>query len=151
MEYNWNVYKVFKNGKRAKAPIANFYASEETYKEYFEQQVKKNFTENLKNQNFKLIRSDLSQERVSEVADVAEEKKLRKKNRVLAALMRKANLSSKRKLMGGLVYYSETNWRWQWAALEAGTSKFIATLSPSFKTSKEAEDWIQNQALSFQK
>ena len=29
MKYNWNVYKVFKNGKRAKAPITDFEATED--------------------------------------------------------------------------------------------------------------------------
>ena len=43
LSYNWNVYKVFKNGKRAKAPITNFKAEEENYKDYFESKIKKNF------------------------------------------------------------------------------------------------------------
>ena len=71
MKYNWNVYKVFKNGKRAKAPMTTFDATEEEYQHYLEDKVKKNFTESLRSQKYKLIRSDLPQQRTSELVNGA--------------------------------------------------------------------------------
>jgi hypothetical protein len=143
MNYNWNVYKVFKNGKRAKAPLTNFEATEDAYIQHFENEVKKNFTGNLKGGNFKLIRSDLPQERAAEIVDEREEKISKEKNRVLGRLVRDARISTKRALSTALICYPETNWSWQWAAVEAGTSRFVHGLSPQFTTSIEAEDWIQ--------
>ncbi len=145
MNYNWNVYKVFKNGKRAKAPMANFEATEENYVLYFENEVKKNFSENLKRGGFDIVRSDLPQERQSEIVDEREEKISKEKNRVLGRLAAAAGVNSGARCATALIYYSETDWRWQWAAIQAGTSRFITGLSPKFDTAKEAETWIQDQ------
>ena len=41
LNYNWNVYKVFKNGNRAKAPLTSFESSEEDAQTHFEHIVKK--------------------------------------------------------------------------------------------------------------
>jgi len=45
LNYNWNVYKIFKNGKRAKAPITQFESSEEDHVSFFEEEVRKNLIE----------------------------------------------------------------------------------------------------------
>ena len=42
MSYNWNVYKVFKNGNRAKAPVTTFECDEVTMEEHFNNVIKKN-------------------------------------------------------------------------------------------------------------
>ena len=42
LSYNWNVYKVFKNGSRAKAPITTFECDEITMEEHFNNVIKKN-------------------------------------------------------------------------------------------------------------
>ena len=49
MNYNWNVYKIFKNGKRAKAPIAQFEATEDEHISFFENNIKNNLDKKLKN------------------------------------------------------------------------------------------------------
>ena len=43
LNYNWNVYKLFKSGKRAKAPFMTFEHCESDAEEFFEEEVKKNF------------------------------------------------------------------------------------------------------------
>jgi len=139
MKYNWNVYKVFKNGKRAKAPINEFEATEEEYLEYFKEHLRENFSG-----GFELVRADLPQERVAEVVDAAEEKFSKEKNRVLGDLVAAAGVEDGKPLMAGLVFYAESGWKWQWAALQSGTSKYIAGLSPGFKTHGEAYEWIQD-------
>ena len=52
---NWNVYKVFKNGKRAKAPLMTFERKGKIQEvtHYFNENIKKNFNE--KNRGLKFI------------------------------------------------------------------------------------------------
>jgi hypothetical protein len=69
------------------------------------------------------------------------------KVRVLSKLVRmKADQIPKGRNIGGaLIFSADTNWGWQWAAIEKGTSNYIQGLSPIFDTHKEAETWIENQ------
>jgi hypothetical protein len=48
MNYKWNVYKLFKNGKRAKAPATEFFAAEEDHRDYFHNEVLTTFTNKMK-------------------------------------------------------------------------------------------------------
>ena len=144
MKYNWNVYKVFKNGKRAKAPSCNFEATEGDYLTHFEQEIKKNFTENFKANGFTILRSDLPQARPVEAVNEEQEKFLKEKNRVLARIIADKNITHKRRMATALIFYPESDWKWQWAAVESGTSNYVAGLSPTFNTSKEANEWIHN-------
>ena len=136
MSHNWNVYKIFKNGKRAKAPIHEFmYDDENTVMEYFETEVKKKFSEKIRGLEFSILRADVSQER-----DVEKQQK-----NILGRLVRTANVKTKRNITAALVYAKETNWSWQWCAAEAGTHTFLAPLSPQFKTNEQAHEWLNNQ------
>jgi hypothetical protein len=148
LNYNWNVYKIFKNGKRAKAPITQFESSEEDHVSFFEEEVRKNLSSSMKNGIYKLIRADLPQQRVTEQVDETEQKFLNDKNKVLSRLVAKANIVHPRTIATALIYYSETDWKWQWAAIESGTSKYIQGLSPKFNTSDEANEWIQEKIAS---
>ena len=48
LSYKWNVYKIFNNGKRAKAPMHTFtYADEDKVREYFDAVVQENFEEKI--------------------------------------------------------------------------------------------------------
>ena len=77
MSYNWNVYKIFNNGKRAKAPMHTFvYADEDKVKEYFDVVVKENFTEKIRRCDFELLRADLPQDRKAEVVDEEAKKRI---------------------------------------------------------------------------
>ncbi|HAI36879.1 MAG TPA: hypothetical protein DCM40_01410, partial [Maribacter sp.] len=143
LTFNWNVYKVFKNGKRAKAPIHTFEATEEDHISYFEQEVKKNFSESFKGNKFELLRADKSQARPAEAINEEEEKFLKEKNRVLGRIIKNKNITHSKRMATALIYYAESGWRWQWAAIEAGTGKYVAGLSPQFKTTGEANEWIQ--------
>jgi len=142
LNYNWNVYKIFKNGKRAKAPLMQFEASEEDHVSFFEEEVRKNLSNSMKGEIFKLIRSDLPQERATEKIDETNEQFNKDKNRVLGRLAANAGIDTKRKIATALIYYKESGWKWQWAAIESGTSNYIQGLSPKFNTTKEAEEWI---------
>ena len=141
LSYNWNVYKVFKNGNRAKAPITTFECDEVTMEEHFNNVIKKNFSGKFANANYQIIRADLPQE---ENLASEEEKISKEKNRVLGKLVSQLSLKEKYGIGGALVYCRESDWQWQWAAVQAGTGKYLAGLSPSFKSYMEAETWIQN-------
>ena len=140
MSYNWNVYKVFKNGNRAKAPVTTFECDEVTMEEHFNNVIKKNFSGKFANANYHIIRSDLPQEEnlVSE-----EEKFSKEKNRVLGRLAAQQKIDYKYKIATSLVYCKESDWKWQWAAVGSGTTKYLRGLSPTFKTYDEAHVWIQ--------
>ena len=61
LNYNWNVYKIFKNGNRAQAPFMTFEHCESDAEEYFEEEVKKNFTKKLQQAQFMIMRADKPQ------------------------------------------------------------------------------------------
>lgn len=146
MSHNWNVYKIFKNGKRAKAPIHEFmYDDENTVMEYFETEVKKKFSEKIRGLEFSILRADMSQEREVEKQQEAAEALHKQQKNILGRLVRAANVKTKRNITAALVYAKETNWSWQWCAAEAGTHTFLAPLSPQFKTNEQAHEWLNNQ------
>jgi hypothetical protein len=143
---NWNVYKVFKNGKRAKAPLVTFeYEDESNVSEYFEAEVKKNFSEKIRDWNFTLLPENVSQERPEEKADKQEEGVFKKQGLILSRFVKKNRVKSKYKVVGGLIFASATNWKWQWCALEGGTNNYIAGLSPRFNNPTEAQQWMNKQ------
>ena len=141
LNYNWNVYKVFKNGNRAKAPITTFECEEDTVEQYFNNIIKKNFSEKFANANYQLVRSDMPQH-TNTLSD--EEKFLKEKNRDLGRLVSAKKINHKYGIATGLVYCSESNWNWQWSVIESGTGKYISSLSPSFRTYREADTWIKD-------
>jgi hypothetical protein len=146
MSHNWNVYKIFKNGKRAKAPIHVFeYDDESSVMDYFESQVKKNFSEKIRGWEFSILRADASQEREVEKQEEADAALHQQQKSVLGRLVRKSNIRSKRSITAALIFARETNWQWQWCAVEAGSHTFLAQLSPPFDTNEEAHTWLTNQ------
>ncbi len=145
MSYNWNVYKIFKNGKRAKAPMTVFECEERELSDFFQNQFKTSLK--AAGDNYKIIRADLPQDREVEIVDKEKQLRERKKIQALARLVRQTNIQvpKGRTLGTALIYSAKTNWNWQWAAIEKGTSNYIQGLSPTFDTHKEAQAWIENQ------
>jgi len=143
---NWNVYKVFKNGKRAKAPLVMFeYEDESGVNEYFEAKVKKNFNEKLREGEFVLLPENVPQERPQEQTNKWKEDTLKKQSLILSRFVKKNHVKTKYKVIGGLIFASATNWKWQWCALEGGTNNYIAGLSPRFDNPTEAQQWMDQQ------
>jgi hypothetical protein len=142
---NWNVYKIFKNGKRAKAPMATFEYNDKAdlVVEYFESEIKKNFNEKNRDLNFLIFREDEPQERKEKEKFIEED--LRKQTFILNRRVRALNLKSKYRIVGGLIFAGATDWQWQWCALQGGTNKYIAGLSPPFNNPSEAQEWMNQQ------
>ena len=147
MSYNWNVYKIFNNGKRAKAPMHTFtYADEDKVQQYFDTVIKENFEEKIRRWDFTLLRADQPQERKAEVVD--EEAKLleRNQNRVFGRLLQSAHLPPNTKaVVAGLVCCEKSDWEWQWAVVQEGTSMYLAGLSPTFKSHMDANTWMDKK------
>ena len=146
MSYNWNVYKLFSNGNRAKAPFA-VVEGEDCESESFGAMVRKNLEEKFGGKaaltKYKIMRSDLPQE---ERVDDEERKNLALRNRVLALKLNALglNLQNKR-TTGAMVLSSDTNWKWQWCILRMASNQFIAALSPEFVAAEDAQAWMKNE------
>jgi hypothetical protein len=148
MSFNWNVYKVFKNGKRAKVPLHHFMfkGNRENATKHFNSIEIKNLVEKFGKKssklNYRIINAGDNQ---AIPEQTGEEKFLAQQIRVLAKLIREKSLSTKRNYVGGMIYSKKSHWKWQWAALEAATNNYIEGLSQEFETHKEAEDWMLKQ------
>ena len=146
MSYNWNVYKLFSNGNRAKAPFA-VVEGENCEGENFMSKVRKNLEEKFgakaPQTKYKIMRADLPQE---ERADEEEKKNLVLRNRVLATKINALGLDLQNKrTTGALVMSENTNWKWQWCVLRMSSNQFIAALSPEFDSAELAQNWMKNE------
>lgn len=145
MSYNWNVYKLFKNGKRAKAPFHVFeYDDPDSVGEYFDMKIKENFTEKIRRSKLMVLRSDLPQNQKS---DMGNNQNLINQNqgRVFRGLIKSLGSEitfNALRVTGGLIFCKETSWQWQWAALELGTSQYVQGLSPFFISYDDAHLWM---------
>ena len=143
LSYNWNVYKLFSNGNRAKAPFAVL-EGEDCESETFMSKVRKNLEEKFGAKaaltKYKIMRADLPQE---ERADEEEKKNLVLRNRVLSTKINALGLDLQNKrTTGALVMSRDTNWKWQWCVLRMSSNEFIAALSPEFNTTESAQEWM---------
>jgi len=144
LNYKWNVYKIFNNGKRAKAPITSFECNEDNVEAFFEEEVKKNFTEKLQLLQFAFLRADLSQERQFEEAEQKKEKILALKRKIFARLGA-GRTTYDGPMTGALILSRDTGWKWQWVLLKSASHGFIVGISPTFENDKEADKWMEHQ------
>lgn len=148
LNYNWNVYKLFKNGRRAKLPFHVFeYDDPESVSEYFDGKIKENFTEKIRRSRMLVLRSDLPQERPIDMSEEKEKVIKENQRRVFHKYIKSHNAAPLRqtRIVGGLIYCAQSDWHWQWAALESGTSRYILGLSPLFSAYEEAHVWMQEE------
>ena len=145
MNHKWNVYKVFKSGKRAKAPFCVIEGeSEEEAKKKFLDTYISDADSKLNKHAWSFLRGDRSQERVYEKNLEKEEEEIEKKNYFLGNLAARAGQLPNH-ICAGLVFCEESGWHWQWAALEPATLKYLKGLSPQFKSAPRADEWLNEQ------
>ena len=142
MNKKWNVYKTFKNGKRAKLPAITFEA--ETEKFFFEDILP---TLDIKLQKIKweIIDTEISQDRTLNNID---EKKILKINQakiLIKLTAEKLPQLRKKNIVGCLMMNKQTNWKWAWCAAESASNKFMVALSPEFNRRKDADEWIKQK------
>lgn len=147
MSSNWNIYKIFKNGKRAKAPLHSFSfdGTEDEMQNYFSSYeinvLSEKVGEKFGDLKYKILNSNVSQKHVMTKQEIFE----KNKNKILGKLISDSDLSTERKYTGGLVYCSESEWKWQWAALQVATNNYIRGLSPNFDTYEDALSWMETK------
>ena len=147
MNNTWNVYKIFNNGNRAKAPIHTFeYDGENDAVEgHFNSSIKsklisKHGTKISKNK-FLFVRTDISQERSSLVDSRQEIRELHMRVfRNYADLIPKSINTE-----GVLVFSKETDWKWAWCVAQAASLKHVITISPCFITYEDAQEWMNKE------
>ena len=146
MIYNWNVYKVFKNGKRAKMPFYVFeHGDTENVEEYFMTQIKEKFTEKIRASRVMILRSDLPQVREEEKNVLQEKTQHLKQAAVIHKYFNNSSSLEGTALTTGLILCAQSGWEWQWAILESGTLRFLAGVSRSFKSPAGAHAWMREE------
>ena len=146
MIYNWNVYKVFKNGKRAKTPFHVFkYENPDNVEEHFRAQIKEKFTEKIRASRVMILRSDLPQVREEEKSVLQEKARHLKQASVIHKHFNSSPSLEGIALTTGLTLCEQSGWEWQWAVMESGTLRFLAAASPSFKSPRAAHAWMEEE------
>ena len=144
MNYNWNVYKIFNNGKRAKAPFISFECAENKVEAFFEKNIKIGLDEKLQLGQFTILRADLSQHRKFEEEEQEREKFLALKRKIFARLGA-GKTTYDGPIAGALLFSKDTGWKWQWVLLKSASHVFIVGISPKFINDKEADKWMGHQ------
>ena len=141
---NWNVYKIFKNGKRAKLPTCQIAAETATNAEkIFLKEFLPALPEKYKSYGWTYIQEGVNQERAYEKQNEKNSKFKKVRDRFFAKrVMEVGNLPNN--IAIALVMNKQTDWKWQWAACQPATSKYLIGLSPLFDNSFEADDWLRD-------
>lgn len=143
LSYNWNVYKVFSSGKRAKAPFA-VVEGEDCDNGDFRAVVRKNLEEKFGGKadiiKYKVLRSDLPQ--VDELDDMRE-KFFMLRNKVFSSKIIDLEIDTQNnRTSGALVMSEKTDWKWQWCILRSASNQYIAAVSPQFTSEVDAHEWM---------
>ena len=150
MIYEWNAYKVFLNGKRAKRPSITFkHDDEKTVSEYFESKIKRKLGKKLGSSEFTILRADLPQNSKEEIELAAKKRANELRNRVIRKHLKNIPVRGKIRQSvnygAGMILCKESDWKWQWAVLENATNKYVKGISPGFAGFVEAEKWMEEQ------
>ena len=139
----WNAYKVFANGKRAKSPYTSFNADDE---EHFFEKILPTLGAKLQKSKWVVINSQASQDRPAETVDSAEQLRIKKIQMVLktVASRKHPNLIGER-IAGALMMNEHTGWKWAWCIVQPATHNFIAMVSEPFDQRQEAMEWIPTE------
>jgi len=139
----WNVYKVFGNGKRAKNPYTSFNAEEANH---FFDKILPTLGAKLQKSKWVVIDSEAPQARPAENVDNAEQLRIKKIQMVLktVASRKHPNLIGER-FAGALMMNEHTNWKWAWCIVQPATHNFIAMVSEPFEQRQEALEWIPTE------
>ena len=140
---NWNVYKVFSNGKRAKAPFRIFEAESA---DHFFNEILPTLSKKLQSSEWTVIDSVEPQEREEEQIDKEAEAYAKARTSMLENLAaEKFPHLSKHKAEVCLMLSANTDWKWAWCITEAVTNRYLGELSNRFKSEVEAGAWAKEQ------
>ncbi len=141
-QHNWNAYKIFKNGRRAKQPICKIAAINaiEAEKNFLNEILPK-LSDNFASYKWIFIHEDMKPRRLTkgEVAKFARSREKRKKIFV-DILTDLKGVDENATIL--LINESESNW--EWAACQPATLKKLKSLSPKFKDKLAAFKWFDD-------
>ena len=83
--------------------------------------------------------------REQERQTLTKEADMRKRSRVVRARLKDVKIETGVHACAALTLCAESDWKWQWARLEMGTSRYLAGFSPVFTNYELAEEWIQEE------
>jgi hypothetical protein len=121
------------------------YGDPETVNEYYNENVKKKFSKKYFDSRVLILRGDLPQMREQEKQSISKEADIRARSRVVRARLKDVKIEAGVHACAALTLCSESNWKWQWALLELGTSRYLAGFSPSFPNFESAERWMAEE------
>jgi hypothetical protein len=139
----WNVYKVFSNGKRAKMPYTSFTAEEESH---FFSNILPTLSDKLRDRSWLVIDSGKSQDRQdsapAEIMDIFKKKISVVCTKIVAD---KGIVITNNKFVSCLMMNEDTGWKWQLCLASAGTHRFHCALSDKFENRNAAVAWVDEQ------
>ena len=143
----WNVYKIFANGKIAKKPCFEFvYRDDDTAFSHFEDNLRQTLSPKLQNYKFQILKDGV--EPAESVNDNSDSDAMTlKRAKILQRHLKNSgampDLDSR--LDFALILAAESDWKWQWAAVERVTCRYLLGISPPFPSYNEAVEWVDCQ------
>jgi hypothetical protein len=124
-------------------PIMDF---ESETKNFFFEQILPTLDKKLQKIKWEIINIDEPQNRQKDTVDEERILRRRKQAMILGIMAaKKIPQIQKKNIVGCLMMNKDTNWKWAWCAAESATNNFLVTLSPEFKRSKDADEWIRQK------
>ena len=143
-EHNWNVYKIFNNGKRAKLATCQIVAETAVEaKKIFLEEFLSTLPKKFQQCDWVYVHEGADQERSYERDRDDHAKLQRVRDKFFAQKVAEIG-GLPNKIAISLIMSAQSDWKWQWAACQPATSKYLAGISPKFNTGKEADDWLRD-------
>ena len=136
-QHNWNAYKIFKNGRRAKQPICKITANSAVEAEKnFLNEILPKLSDNFASYKWVFIPENIKSRSLSkqEVATFARAREKRKK--IFVDIFSDLNENDT------VLLVSKSNLNWEWAVCEPNTLKKIKSISPQFESKNAAFKWL---------
>ena len=138
-QHNWNAYKIFKNGRRAKQPICKITAiSAVEAEKNFLNEILPKLSENFASYKWVFIPENIKPRNLSkqEIATFARARQKRKK--IFGDIFSDLNENDT------VLLVSKSNLNWEWAICEPATLKKIKSISPQFESKNAAFKWLDS-------
>ena len=137
-QHNWNAYKIFKNGRRAKQPICKIKAINaiEAEKNFLNEILPK-LSESFANYKWVFIHENVKPRRITkkDIASFARNREKRKK--IFVDIFSGVE-------DGQVLLRNNSGSSWEWAVCQPTTLKKLKSLSPQFKEKHDAFKWLDN-------
>jgi hypothetical protein len=136
----WNAYKVFANGKRAKKPQTTF-SNEDP--DFFFEEILPTLTEKMRRSKWVVVDASGPQDRPAQSTNSEEDLKKKKINYVIyRKILEDHSQIMDKKIYSALMMNENTEWKWAWCLVQPATNNFISMISEGFESYKEAVSWI---------